>query len=89
MTPTTFNEANAVYGPPADLDESQCQSIPAYQGTVLGGSVDGCKVVVVAWKPCEGDLERIMLGYPIFISMMGGLAPHFLTTDFQQATNPA
>ena len=89
MNPVTFPEANAAYGPPPDLEESQCRTIPAYQGTVEGGSVDGCKQVVVAWRPTDQEIDDIVMGKPVFISMIGGLSPHFLTTDFHSATHPA
>lgn len=89
MNPIEFPQANVRYGPPPDLEESQCMTIPAYKGTVEGGSVDGCEQVVVAWKPTEHDVERIKNGELIFISMIGSLAPHFLTTSFEEATHPA
>lgn len=89
MTPTNFPEANTTYGPPPDLEESQCMSIRAYKGTVVGGSVDGSDQVVVAWLPTDEDVDRIVAGEPIFISMLGGLAPHFLTTTFEEAIRPA
>lgn len=89
MTPIKFPECNKVYGPPPDLEESQCFSIPAYEGEVIGGSVDGVKQVIVAWLPTDEDVDRIVAGEPIFLSMMGGLAPHFLTTSFEEARKPA
>jgi hypothetical protein len=89
MTPTTFPEANASYGPPPDLTEAQCMTIPAYHGEAKSGSVDGVRIVVVAWQPSAEELQQLAAGKPIFISMIGGLAPHFLTTDFQQAIHPA
>lgn len=88
MTPTDFEHSNCIFGPPKDLEKSQCMSIHAYSGQVLGGSVDGSHVVVVAWRPNEQELKDIAKGKPIFISMMGGLAPHFLTTNFNQAITP-
>lgn len=89
MSPTVFPEANTVFGPPSDLEESQCASIPAYVGEAKGGSVDGSKVVVVAWYPTPNERDLIQHGAPIFITMMGGLAPHFLTVSFNEATLPA
>ncbi len=89
MTPHHFPEANSHFGAPADLDESQCMTIPAYQGVVHGGSIDGIRQVVVAWLPDEQERARIAAGGPIFLSMMGGLAPHYLSTSFHEATHPA
>lgn len=89
MIPYKFPECNKTYGPPSDLEESQCFSIPAFEHEVVGGSCDGVKQVIVAWKPTEQELQKIIEGNPIFISMMGGLAPHYPSMSFQEATNPA
>jgi hypothetical protein len=89
MTPTPFPEQNAIYGPPPDLEESQCRSIFAWHGQAMRGSCEGAKLIVVAWKPDERELEALIAGRPVFLSMLSGLMPHFLTTNFQEATNPA
>jgi hypothetical protein len=85
MTPIEFSQANSAFKAPNDLDESQCFTIPAHQRIIVGGNLDGARQVIVAWKPTELDLERLNKGEPIFISMLGGLAPHFLTTTFEEA----
>lgn len=89
MTPINFPEANKPFGPPQGLEESQVATIPAYIGEIVGGSCDGLTQVVVAWQPHTIDVERIVAGKPIFISMIGGLAPHFPSTSFEEATRPA
>ena len=90
MTPAKFLEANTVYGPPSDLEESQCFSIPAYQGTVDGGSVDGCRQVVVAYDLSPEEIAYLhQNGGRLFLSMIGGLSPHFLSFTFDQAIHPA
>lgn len=89
MIPIAFPEANMNFKAPDDLEESQCATIPAYRGKIAGGSVDGIDVVVVAWLPSSEDLRRLAQGEPIFLSVVGGLPPHFLTTDFYTATHPA
>jgi len=89
MNPTDFPQANAVFGPPMDLEESQCQRIPCYSGKVRGGSVDGSDIVVTAWLPTPEELAVLNAGKPLFLSFLGGLPPHFLTVDFGQATHPA
>lgn len=89
MTAEHFPEANARFTAPSDLAESQCLTIPAYQGIVTGGSVDGSPIVVVAWKPSPQELADLVAGKPIFLSCIGGLPPHFLSTDFHSATHPA
>lgn len=88
MTPIRFKEANRLFGPPPDLSDSQCNTIYAFQGKVEGGSVDGAALVVTAWRPSAEELEAINKGAPIFLSVIGGLPPHFICTDFQQAINP-
>jgi hypothetical protein len=89
MTAIDFSQANKYFGPPAGLEESQVRSIPAFVGDTTSGSVDGVPLVVVAWQPSFEDLELMKQGKPIFITMMGGLAPHYLSMSFEQATHPA
>lgn len=64
-------------------------TIPAYIGKVNGGSVDGATLVVVAWRPTKAELANLVAGNPIYLSYLGGLPPHFLTTTFEEAANPA
>jgi hypothetical protein len=64
-------------------------SVDAFASEALGGSVDGTPFVVVAWMPEPYELARLNDGHPIFLTCMGGLPPHFLSTTFEQATNPA
>ena len=71
MSPTAFPECNVRYGPPEDMAESQVMTLPAYRGQVVGGSVDGCVNVVVAWLPSITDLEKLLAGEPVYISMLG------------------
>lgn len=82
MKPTQFPEANCSYGPPQGYDESQIRRVAAYKGQVKTGNLDGDVFVVVAWQPDAADLARLAAGNPIFFSCIGGLVPHFLTTDF-------
>lgn len=89
MMPVKFDEANCRFGPPSDADESQVQTIHAYRGVIERGSMEGACIVVVAWKPTPQEIERIAAGAPIFLSCLGGLPPHFLSTDFQSAISPA
>lgn len=81
MTPTTFPQANTNFGPPPDLDASQCGTIPAYVGNIQGGNLDGSRCVIVAWQPSAADLHRLNVGAPIFLMMIGGLAPHQVSTN--------
>ena len=89
MTPVDFPEANNVFGPPPDLDETQCNRVKGWAGQAVGGSCDGVFMVVVAWKPSLTELAQLNAGAPIFLSSIGGLPPHFLTTSFEQATHPS
>lgn len=89
MNPCQFPQANARLGPPEGFAESQVMTIPAFIGQVASGSVDGATLVVVAWKPTSEELEQLNAGGAIYLSCIGGLPPHFLTTDFEQATRPA
>lgn len=87
MSPVVPPVQNALFGPPPDLDPTQCESIPAFKETVPPGhNLDGATFVVVSWKPSPEDLKTLNEGGLVHISMLGGLAPHFLTTSFSQAT---
>ena len=89
MTPILFPEANVSLGAPEGLTETQVMTIPAYVGEVVGGSVDGVRLVVVAWRPTAAELEDLNNGGEIYLSCIGGLPPHFLTTKFKEAVKPA
>lgn len=86
MIPALFRGANAKFGPPEGLDESQVMTIPAYKGAITYGNLDGEEFVTVAWKPTEADLIRLMAGELVYLSCVGGLPPHFLTTRLDEAT---
>jgi hypothetical protein len=89
MNPVHFPESNINFGPPSDLAESQCRTVFGYRGTIEGGSCDGFPLAITAWRPSEQELAAINAGQPIFVSFVGGVPPHFMTTSFQQATQPA
>ena len=90
MQPAKFPEAAVKFTPPNDLEESQCRTIPAYRGRVEGGSCDGYETVVVAYDLSPEEIEILRQnGGRIFLSMLGGLAPHFLSFSFHEATHPA
>jgi len=86
---TKFPQANTDFGPPAGLAESQVHTIPGFIGPINQGACDGLQMCVVAHTPSKEQLEALNNGAPIFLTMIGGLAPHFLTTNFEEATNPA
>lgn len=90
MSPVNFIEANRRYGPPQDLEESQCGTIHAHVGVIDSGSVEGTPMIVTAWKPDARELERLVSGGLIFITFLAiGLPPHMVTTSFSEATKPA
>lgn len=89
MTPVAFPQATVSYGPPEGFEESQVRRVPAYLGAAIGGSCDGQTITVVAWKPSSDEIQQLVEGGEIYLTMFGGLAPHMLTTTFQEATHPA
>ena len=89
MITTKFEQSNKVFVPPTDLDPEQFQPIHAYLGAAQGGSCDGVPIVVTAWQPTEQELLDLYRGKPVFLTCVGGLPPHFLTTRFEQAIKPA
>lgn len=88
MIPQEFPETNATYGPPKGFDPSQVVPIPAYMGEVRGGNCDGQMITVVCWKPTYEELQALVEGGGVYLTMFGGLAPHMLTTSFHNATHP-
>ena len=89
MIPADFSESNCRFVAPPGLDESQVCPLNAYSGHAEGGSCDGVAIIVAAWKPTEEERKMIAEGNPIFVTMMGRVPPHFLSTSFYRATHPA
>lgn len=89
MTPAKFPEANCTFGPPPDLEESQCRSIPAFKGQTESGSCDGSPIVVVACRTTKEEAQWLLDGGLLYFTMIGGLAPHYPSLSFHDATNPA
>lgn len=89
MRSVDFPEANKTFGPPADLTEEQCRAIRAHVAPVAGGSIDGAHIIVVAWKPSQEELLELEAGNPVFLTCVGSLPPHFITTSFREATHTA
>lgn len=91
MIPVTFEEANASFGAPEDMHESQCMTIEGFMGEVRNpnSSLDGQRIIVVAWKPSIEEITIMQMGNPIYLSFVGGIPPHFPCMTFQEATNPA
>lgn len=87
MTPASFDQANAIFRAPDGLEESQCSAVRAYTGTLQGGSCDGVPIVVTAWQPSAAEITAIAAGAPIFLTIIGSLPPHCVTTSFAEATN--
>jgi len=84
-----FPEANATFGPPPDLHENQVRRIAVYTGTIERGSCEGATMCVSAWQPTAEELADLNAGRPVFLAVLGGLPPHFLSTRFQDAINVA
>lgn len=86
MNPTNFPQANAAFRAPDGYDESQVKTVQAFMSELAGGNLDGDKIVVVAWLPSATERLEILAGAPIFLTCIGGLPPHRLSTTFQDAT---
>lgn len=89
MTSTDFPESNKKFCAPADMDSNQVETIHAHVTEIKRGSCDGVPIVVTAWQPSQQEIQEIMHGAPVFLTCLGSLPPHFLTTRFEQAVNPA
>lgn len=77
MEPSNFDGSNAIYGPPRGMSESEVRSIFAYHGPVYDWP--GTNNTVVCWKPRQDEIDEIQRTGQVWIVMMGGLAPHFVT----------
>lgn len=86
MICSPFPEANTTFGCPVGMDPSQVATAPAYVGPIRGGNLDGMPCVVVAWKPTEEELEELNAGGLVYLSVLGGLPPHFICTRFSTAS---
>ena len=89
MSPVRFQQCNTLFLPPQDLEETQCRSIPAHVGEIQGGSCDGLMQVVVAYKLTKEEIEVLSKDGLLYFSMIGGLAPHYPSLSFHEATHPA
>ena len=90
MTPAHFPEANMRFGPPPGIAESQVAPIVGHVRQIQSGSCDGAMLAVVAWKPTEAEIAHLAQGGLIYLSCLGGvLPPHFISTTFEEAVNPA
>lgn len=88
MIPIAIPEANCIFTPPVGIDEKQVSSVAGYVGVAQGGSMDGSKIIVIGWQPTPEEIQRIVNGHCIYLTLCGAVPPHYLSTDFQTATHP-
>lgn len=77
MNPVNFKEANITYGKPEGWEEDECGNLPVHKGS------DGKHPVLVsAWMPSIGDIERMVEGKPIYLTIVGtAMPPVSLSTE--------
>lgn len=85
MIPDNFEQQNTTFKSPPEMPES-CQDIKAFLGQAMGGVFDGAQICVTAWKPDAAELARLNQGGAVFLTVIGGLPPHRLSTSFKDAT---
>jgi len=68
MTPVAFPQVNSKLVAPPDMHEAQVRTLGAYVGKVQGGSCDGASMIVTAWKPAPEELDRLLMGEPVFLT---------------------
>lgn len=86
MTPTDFPESNSTFKAPEGWDDSQCQPIKAYHGDAHG-QLDGTKIIIVCWQPTAQERREIAAGANLYVTFVSGIVPHFITTEFKEASN--
>lgn len=89
MKGINFPQSTGTFGPPPDMCEGQVIPIPCCVQVAAGGSCDGSLLIVTCHQPSEAERQAIAAGAPIFLTCLGCLPPHFLTTTFEQAIRPA
>ena len=78
MLPTNFEEANFTFGKPENMSDEQCLGLRVFKGSDL----DGFPVIVSKWLPNKEDIEAIVKGEPIFLTITGeGMPPVSLQTE--------
>lgn len=85
MIPTTFPQANGNHGAPKDVNEDNVRRMPSFTGNIQGGPFDGSQMVIVAWKPTLADLVNLNNGGCVFVSVIGQLSPHYVSSTFEEA----
>ena len=88
--PLEFEKTNVTFLIPDDLARNKTKA-RAIRGRILQvntGPLDGLAVAVVAYKPSPLDVSRILAGEPIYISFLGGVAPHYVSVSLEDAINP-
>lgn len=76
MTPTAFDEENAVLDPPVDMTLDECSVLSVYKGNMQ----DGTPVVISCWKPTKEEWEEIQKTGRVWLIVYGnGMPPVALT----------
>jgi hypothetical protein len=89
MNPIKFDECNTFFGPNTEMEDVKCEITPAWVGDAEGGSLDGLRMAVCAYKLDEHELKEILEGGYIYVTMVGGLSMHYMSTNFHDATHPS
>lgn len=69
MTPVQIANANAHFGAPQDWDvttKGECLTLP-----VRVGEIDGSKVYQSAWRPSREELDQLIAGQAIVLTLWG------------------
>lgn len=79
MQPINFEGSNRHLLKPDDVDEKLCQECDAFHGE----DVDGFPFYLTAWQPSYEDVQAINNGQPVWVKIIGKVAPmHIIfTTD--------
>lgn len=87
MRSIDFPEANAHFDQPKAIPPHGPDQIPAYEGSIAGGPLDGMPITITAWKPSAKDLAAMNAGNPLYLTVIGCFIPPLsLSADFESAT---
>jgi len=71
MEATSFPEVNSVLSPPSSMTEDECRSLSVCRCKDSAGS----DVVISAWKLVADEVEQVLRGEPLYLTVMGTSMP--------------
>lgn len=71
MRAIDFPESNMTFNKPTTMDDAECLPLHVY----VGKDAKGMPYINSVWQPNKEDIEAIVAGRPIILSVCGGSIP--------------